>query len=65
MLSVLFDSLVEKRKQALIKQKEKLLEVLEATPNFYLEMKWDFESNLIPFVSKLAPSGIQFFTNFV
>ena len=56
MLSVLFDSLVEKRKQILIKQRDQLVEVLEATPNFYLEMKWDFESNLIPFVSKLAPS---------
>jgi hypothetical protein len=26
--------------------------------DFYLEMKWEFESSLIPFFSKLAPSDI-------
>ena len=57
LLSVLFDQLIALKKVTLMKQQEKLVKLLNLTPDFYLEMKWDFESSLIPFFSKLAPSG--------
>lgn len=37
---------------------------MEKLPDFYLEMKWDFESSIIPLISHIAPSGL-FFTKFL
>ena len=37
--------------------------MLEKTPDFYIEMKWDFESSVIPFLSKIAPSGKEIIMN--
>lgn len=35
----------------------KLLYLLRELPDFSIDMHWDFESSMIPFFSKLAPSG--------
>ena len=56
LVSILLDCLMEKKRATLKKQQEDLIKYLNMTPDFYLEMKWDFESSIIPFLSKLAPS---------
>ena len=61
LVKMLFDSLIEKKKKKMKTQETNILQVLENTPDFYIEMKWDFESNVIPFISQLAPTGKTFF----
>ncbi|KAL4435830.1 hypothetical protein ABPG74_015798 [Tetrahymena malaccensis] len=55
--SMLFENLINFKKKALLQQKREIDNLLLSdVPDFYMEMKWEFESNIIPFVSKLAPS---------
>ncbi|KAL4484244.1 hypothetical protein ABPG72_003528 [Tetrahymena utriculariae] len=55
--SLLFENLINFKKKALLQQKREIDNLLLSDiPDFYMEMKWEFESNIIPFVSKLAPS---------
>lgn len=58
LLGLVFDYLLQRKRRLFNKQEKELKKVLEKTPDFYLEMKWDFESSVIPFLSKIAPSGI-------
>ena len=30
---------------------------MEKLPDFYFEMKWNFDSSVIPFIGFIAPSG--------
>jgi len=56
LISILFDQLTFLKKITIQNQQQDLIKILMAMPNFYLEMKWDFESSLVPFLSKIAPS---------
>lgn len=53
----LFDYLCMLKKQLYLHQKSIVLELLAQIPDFYLEMKWDFESSVVPWLGRLAPSG--------
>ena len=44
-------------KKTLETEKKNLIQLLKSLPNFSLEMKWDFDSNVVPLISVLAPSG--------
>jgi hypothetical protein len=57
LVAALLDQLIERKKRTIKAQQEKLVALLKKTPDFYIEMKWVFESSFIPFVSKFAPSG--------
>lgn len=64
----LFDYLYMLKKDFFLQEREKVIKVLNNMPDFYLEMKWDFESSVIPLLGKIAPSGeilknLLFFTN--
>ena len=56
MASILFEYLSSIKRKKLLNQKIIFENLLEKLPNFYFEMKWDFESNLIPLFSKISPS---------
>ena len=53
----LFDCLSMIKRNFYQHEKQIILGILGQMPDFYFEMKWDFESSVIPLIGKLAPSG--------
>ena len=53
MVVTLFDVKKELKRRKFLLEEQKLLTMLSELPDFYLEMKWDFESSIIPFLNKL------------
>jgi len=45
------------KKEFFREEKMRIIDMLGKLPDFDLEMKWDFESSVIPLLGKLAPSG--------
>eukprot|EP00741_Cyanophora_paradoxa_P005834 tig00000113_g5653.t1 len=39
-------------------RKEYIMAALEKLPDFYMELKWEFESGFMPFVNAMAPSDV-------
>ncbi|CAK79195.1 unnamed protein product (macronuclear) [Paramecium tetraurelia] len=54
--SILFDYLVQKRMFDIQQERNQIDQELLRINDFYLEMKWEFKSNLIPFISKITPN---------
>lgn len=57
LISKLFNALHEGKIKLISTELKDLSSKLEKMQDFYVEMKWDFESPLIPFSSKILPSG--------
>jgi len=56
LVRVLFDSMYYKKVRDWELHKSRAREILEFLPNFYLEIKWEFDSKVIPFISRIAPN---------
>ncbi|CAD8090483.1 unnamed protein product [Paramecium sonneborni] len=54
--SLLFDYLVQKKMFEIQQERTHIDQELSRINDFYLEMKWEFKSNLIPFLSKITPN---------
>ncbi len=57
MAALTFEYLHRKKREKILRERDILITTLLNLPDFYLEIKWDFESSVIPFISKIAPSG--------
>lgn len=55
LISEIFDSLVAYKQEKWNESKKLSLNALERLPDFYLEMKWKFDSSVIPLLSRIAP----------
>jgi hypothetical protein len=55
-VGVLFDYLHAEKMQKWHKNKHYIIDALKALPDFYVEIKWEFDSSVIPLISKIAPS---------
>ena len=58
LVGLLFDSLHAKKMQKWELAKAKAVSALEKLPDFSMELKWEFDSALIPLLSKLAPHDV-------
>lgn len=58
LVSVLFEYLYIKRLLSWEKSRIIGQELLRALPDFFVEIKWEFSSNVIPLVSKIGPHDI-------
>ncbi|CAK92764.1 unnamed protein product (macronuclear) [Paramecium tetraurelia] len=54
--SLLFDYLVSKKLFDMQQERNQIDQELLKINDFYLEMKWEFKSSLIPFISKFTPN---------
>lgn len=56
-ISIIFDSLLRENLLKIENECQTLITDLKRILDFYIEIKWEFSSNIIPFFSHFAPSG--------
>jgi len=56
LVAVVFDRLNRQKKHKWEVGKPKIIQRLKNIPDFYIELHWEFQSNLVPFLSKLSPN---------
>lgn len=57
-ISVIFDSLLKENLLKIENECQTLISDLKKIADFYIEIKWEFNSYIIPFFSHFAPSGM-------
>jgi len=58
MVGLLFDHLYAEKVRKWEAGKSRAAAALQTLPDFYMELKWEFDSAVIPLVSKLAPHDV-------
>ncbi|OMJ72895.1 hypothetical protein SteCoe_28559 [Stentor coeruleus] len=57
-VSAIFDQLYKEKMHKWVEHKNLVLETLRKLPDFYMELNWEFDSSVIPLVSKIAPHDV-------
>lgn len=52
---MIFDVIIQKRKSKFLKNRDIVFYKLHEIPDFYIELKWDLDTTILPFVGKLMP----------
>lgn len=63
-ISSIFDKLYKQKMKKWVTNKALVLKTLKKLPDFYMEINWEFDSSVIPLVSRIAPHDVCKFWKF-
>ena len=56
LLAIIFDYALEQKQRRWFERRLQIADELRQLPDFYMELKWEFVGNFIPFLSRFSPS---------